>query len=101
MPKECEVQMKQVISLKHLFVGARFKTTKAFIVCHPTKIEHEHKPTTTTEATTTTASTVAPLNINLDITRISTKRSTFIPSTTSNPNEITHHVSKCKLRMIA
>ena len=93
MPKACEVQMKPVISLNHLFVGARFNTMKAFIVCHPINIQ---EPTTTTEATTTT--TRSPVTtVNFDSTTTSTKASTFIASTTSNPQD---QESKCKVRMI-
>ena len=91
--------MKPVISLNHLFVGARFQTMKAFIVCQPVNIQHKQEPTTTTEATTTP--TAGPVTtIKSDPTTTSTKASTLIPSITSNPLDIKDQESKCKVKMI-
>ena len=87
--------MKPVISLNHLFVGTRFNTMKAFIVCHRIHIQ---EPTTTTEATTTLTAGLS--TTKFDPTTTSTKASTLIPSTTSNPLEMKDQDSKCKVKMI-
>ena len=85
--------MKPVISLNHLFVGARFNMMKAFIVCHPINIQ---EPITTTG--TPTAGLVS--TTKFDPITTSTIVSTFIPSTTSNPLEMKDQESKCKVKMI-
>ena len=101
MKKACEVQLKPVISLNHLFVGARFKTMKAFLVCQPRNIKNEQEVTiTTTTEATTTPTMVSVSTSNLDLARTSTKGSTLIPSTTSNSQEIKDQERKCKKKMI-